>query len=377
VADCAHDNSIRCDLVDRGRRAWRALFVVYFAGLTVGTHWPRLVIDVGGEPAPDKLVHMIAFGGLALLLWLTRWIECRWRFAAAVLIWPVIDEFSQAIPFIHRTPSPLDLLAGELGALTVIAWRWALGPVAGHANRARLQIERLATERAFGRARTWLTAAAIIGAVGVVTAPLTAAWISNSLDVRRSVAALGGILVTLAVGGPLALVAVRRRERTIVCQARACASCGESLQAAEPDPSARILCRDCGATGWLGAWCGGLRLTRAQVLRRSILPGMVFVAAGLAIGGVYLLSVMMHDVSFFRAVNRTYAAFPDDLQFAIDLALIALLAAVAVRWIRARLGRCFDRQHEACIACGHDVRASRVTRGEGQCTECGWAFHTW
>ena len=64
------------DLFRAHARPWRILFVAYAIGLTVATHWPdfRLAPEV---PATDKSLHMLAFAGLAWLLWRTRWIRTR------------------------------------------------------------------------------------------------------------------------------------------------------------------------------------------------------------------------------------------------------------------------------------------------------------
>ena len=42
--------------------------------MTVGTHWPRLQLGTEELPAPDKLIHLIAFAGLAFLLWRSGWV---------------------------------------------------------------------------------------------------------------------------------------------------------------------------------------------------------------------------------------------------------------------------------------------------------------
>ena len=49
-------------------KPWRVVFVLYACALTVATHWPQLDIGTETQPAPDKLLHLFAFGGLALEL---------------------------------------------------------------------------------------------------------------------------------------------------------------------------------------------------------------------------------------------------------------------------------------------------------------------
>ena len=46
---------------------WRSAFVIYALLLTIATHWPSLQLGTEESPWPDKLLHMLAFGGLAFL----------------------------------------------------------------------------------------------------------------------------------------------------------------------------------------------------------------------------------------------------------------------------------------------------------------------
>ncbi|MFW5653389.1 MAG: hypothetical protein ACOC0P_05030, partial [Planctomycetota bacterium] len=52
---------------------WRLTFVLYAVALTIGTHLPTFR-PPGQQVLPvDKILHLIAFAGLAGLLMLTRW----------------------------------------------------------------------------------------------------------------------------------------------------------------------------------------------------------------------------------------------------------------------------------------------------------------
>src|SRR5262245_61391978 len=95
---------------------WRMLFIAYALALTIATHWPRLQVDTG-LPGNDKTIHFLAFGGLTILLWQTRWVKRLWLCGLIVLVWSILDEASQELPGIHRTMTYTDLIANALGVL--------------------------------------------------------------------------------------------------------------------------------------------------------------------------------------------------------------------------------------------------------------------
>ncbi len=119
--------------------ASRVVFVLYALALTTATHWPALKIGTETFPAPDKIIHMIAFGGLLVMLWRTRWVPRIWQAGLIVLVWALVDELSQSIEALHRTFSVQDMVAGQLGVVMVLAWFRALAPVGGSASRARIR----------------------------------------------------------------------------------------------------------------------------------------------------------------------------------------------------------------------------------------------
>ncbi len=99
---------------------WRAAFIVYAIAMTIGSHWPAL--DLGETVrASDKTIHILAFAGLTILFWQTRWVSKLWLIGLAVLIWAVIDESTQGIPILRRTVSWLDLLASAAGIAIALA----------------------------------------------------------------------------------------------------------------------------------------------------------------------------------------------------------------------------------------------------------------
>lgn len=76
----------------------RPLFLAYWIALTTGTHWPRLAIP---GLYSDKVLHLGAFGGLALLLgWAypQRWGSKLGRLgilALTLIVYATIDEITQ------------------------------------------------------------------------------------------------------------------------------------------------------------------------------------------------------------------------------------------------------------------------------------------
>lgn len=97
---------------------------MYAIALTIGTHWPKLRVE-GPVPSSDKIVHFLAFGGLAFLLWRTRWIAKVWVMGAIALAWTAMDEITQAMPGLGRTASLADVVAGAAGvvvAMTIAGW---------------------------------------------------------------------------------------------------------------------------------------------------------------------------------------------------------------------------------------------------------------
>jgi len=90
---------------------------IYWIGLAVATHWPRLVIEGPPGLPLDKLMHAGAFGLLAGLLRAAlprgRW----WLAALLAAAYVPVDEFTQT--FFHRTFDPGDMVAGLVGVAAV------------------------------------------------------------------------------------------------------------------------------------------------------------------------------------------------------------------------------------------------------------------
>lgn len=148
-------------------KLWKAAFVIYALLLTTATHWPRLQLGTEESPWPDKLLHMLAFGGLAFLFIQTRWVRRIWLCALLITVWTLFDEFSQSLPILGRQASWGDALAGLMGIAVVVAWLWALGVIGGFANRLRLTQQRFLLAQLLEKPHNWLilSACALCGAV--------------------------------------------------------------------------------------------------------------------------------------------------------------------------------------------------------------------
>jgi len=113
-----------------------AAFILYTIALCLGTHWPRLTIDIGDIPRPDLAIHLIAFGGFAFLLVASGLVGLWTRprtvaiafFVAA--IFAAINESTQAIPALGRTAAWDDYLANLGGVTLGCAAALILQPVA-------------------------------------------------------------------------------------------------------------------------------------------------------------------------------------------------------------------------------------------------------
>ena len=124
-----------------GVAMWRWVALAYFATLTTGTHWPGLRVGAPGPIPVDKILHALAFCGLAGLLMLTRLLDRAsprafgrrniWRAAAAALALAAIDEITQALPGANRFPGWDGFAADALGiAIALMVAMFAFRPVA-------------------------------------------------------------------------------------------------------------------------------------------------------------------------------------------------------------------------------------------------------
>lgn len=167
---------------DTGARLWRVVFVCYSVVLTVGTHWPRLDLGVDDVPAPDKILHMVGFGGLCLLCWLARWRSLRGRIGLLGLImfaWALLDELTQAVGIFGRVFSWLDVAGSWLGIAAALMWIWALRPIGGPVSLKRHQINWRIVDELFLRPRTWAAVAGTGGIISLVSGVLAGVYVCS------------------------------------------------------------------------------------------------------------------------------------------------------------------------------------------------------
>ena len=110
----------------------RTLFVLYALALFTATHWPGLAIASPGFSRLDLLIHAGVFAGWTILFTAcgvfgpalsNRNIS---RSIPVALLYALLDELTQGIPFLRRTVDPLDLAANATGivlaALGLVLW---------------------------------------------------------------------------------------------------------------------------------------------------------------------------------------------------------------------------------------------------------------
>lgn len=372
-------NTIGAQHTKRLARPWRIAFVLYTSALTVATHWPHLdLTGPTGPEAPDKLLHLFAFGGLAFLLIQTRWLGRIWMAGVVTVIWTLLDEITQSLPVLGRQSSLIDILAGQLGIVLVIVWMSVLGPVGGIANRTRIAQQHFLLAELFGKFRSWVLvgAAASGGAIvtgGVIALAMVFVFTRYGGDklskvlVAAMVGAVAGIHVSLA-----AFIAHRAAKR--VAQ-RPCFVCGLSCNDVSFDEAGRGRCSTCDAPVQRGQWVEPMQLPLTAVLRGG--GPAVALVAGLLVAGTASLLIVLRLSMYFgwaKSIVRMWNDFPTDMQTAIDFTAIALILACAVRLYRRRQAKLYDCQHERCRACRHDLQGTPIAQGIGRCPECGTPF---
>jgi hypothetical protein len=360
----------------RVARPWRVAFVMYALALTVASHWPALALGDEKQPAPDKLLHMLVFGGLAFLLWRTRWLKSIWLVVLLALVWTVADEFTQGIPILRRWVTWQDIVAGQLGVIVVGAWLWALGPVGGAPSRCRLAFQAFVIADLGAKLRTWLLA----GAAGLTGAGVCglAAWVvfraadhvyqnPGNVIVAAMVGAIAGAQVTM-----VALLGPRARA---LADEKPCFTCGAPCREAPFDDAGGGRCPSCGSPIHSGQWAPPMQLPMSAALQGA-LRGVARAVGLLALvmAGYIVLLVLSMRMTWAKELLGVWQRFTLDMQLAVDLALVGVALASGVRVYRSRQARRHDRQHEVCRGCGHNLTGTPLTQGLGACPECGAPF---
>jgi VanZ family protein len=115
----------------------RAVTVLYWLGLFTVTHIPA--DRVPPMPLSDKTEHLLCYGALGGLLMLNVWLtRPRLRNAAVVVLvigmcYGAVDEWTQALPFIHRDCSILDWYADTTGLAIAVIGMTVIGLLLGRA----------------------------------------------------------------------------------------------------------------------------------------------------------------------------------------------------------------------------------------------------
>lgn len=102
----------------------RSVFVLYALALLTATHWPGLAV----QQAPhfirlDLLIHAAAFAAWTVFCTACGFFgpaNSRRNLARSIPLavgYALADELTQAIPVLHRTVDPVDLLANGVGIL--------------------------------------------------------------------------------------------------------------------------------------------------------------------------------------------------------------------------------------------------------------------
>jgi hypothetical protein len=357
-------------------RPWRVAFVLYALLLTVASHWPALALGHEHQPAPDKLMHMLAFAGLLVLLWRTRWVKSPGPAVLLVVAWAAVDEVTQSLPILRRTFSWQDMVAGQLGAIVVGAWWWALGPTGGLPNRLRLAYQAFIVSDLCARWRTLLlgAAAAFVGAFVVGSVAWLALRAAGPLYGN-----MGNVVVAVIVGaaaaGQVTLAAMFGPRARALAEHQPCFACGGSCREAAFDESGRAPCPSCGEPVHRGQWAPPMQLPMSAALRGAGRAGAA--AAGviaLAVALYMLLLVLSMQFTAAKNLLGLWQRLTLDMQLTIDLTLVGLALAMGLRIYRGHQARLHDRQHVECRGCGHSLTGTTVTQGLGTCPECGAGF---
>lgn len=324
----------------RAVRHWRVLFGLYAGALSTGTHWPRLNL---GDPerSPDKMMHFVAFGILAALLWQARMVRSPWSLLAIGGVWCAIDELTQGIPVLGRTVSAHDFTASFLGVAVAAAAVAATRPLGG--ERARMRRERFdrTLDSLLARPGPWMAIASAAALGAMVTMPL-AVMLDARLDLRGAgvgpfAASLLGIGFGVAIAAPAAALAgIRHEDRRLVAAG------------VFPVPTPT--------------------LSSAAIVANAWKPALVAVAAVFTLMLLWatLLGLRVQSPSAAR-LDAWLAGLPKGMTTVLDATILGFSGSFAVWRTRLGLARWIDAGGSRCIACGHPFGP----QGASRCPECG------
>ncbi|MDP6479864.1 MAG: hypothetical protein QGI75_07450 [Phycisphaerales bacterium] len=183
-------------------RSWRWFFSLYFVALTIGTHWPRLDPLGPEHTPPDKLMHFLAFGILAVLLERTRWLPRGWMAFALVGLWIPFDEWTQDLLSPWRNWSLPDVLAGIEGLAAAAISTAAVSPPAPVSPSSPWRTAVATIDRIIERGAGGRTVFALSAAITIVVFPVIYFLVWGTLHRSWSVACG---FASLAIAGTITL----------------------------------------------------------------------------------------------------------------------------------------------------------------------------
>ncbi len=183
-------------------RSWRWFFVLYFIALTIGTHWPRLDPLGPEHTPPDKLMHFLAFGILAVLLERTRWLPRGWMAFVLVGLWIPFDEWTQDLLSQWRNWSLPDVLAGIEGLAAAAIATAAVAPPASASPSGPWRATVTTIDRIIERGAGGRTVFALSAAITVVVFPVIYFLVWGTLHRSWNVACG---FASLAIAGAITL----------------------------------------------------------------------------------------------------------------------------------------------------------------------------
>jgi VanZ family protein len=323
-------------------RVRRTVFIVYAAGLSAGTHWPRLQL---GDPAnpPDKMLHFTCFAGLAFFLHQARLLPGYLSLAVVGVLWTAVDEVSQLWPGLGRTFSGEDFLASSLGFLVMTALLWATRPRGERGARIRRERFERSIDELLARPVAWmaiLSAGAMGAAVGLPLATFLDSLGDQPTPFQARV--IGGVFGAASLAGFMVVAGTRYEERKAIAN---------------------------------GTWRALPWLRWADVLKACTVPVTSALAALVALYGMWaLMRVLSRESASVHALLRWFDSLSNGMETVVDASAVGFLCAFAVELSRRRLTRRVDDGDQECLGCGHDLRATPTGDSWGRCGECGENF---
>ena len=324
--------------IQRAPQIWRAALVGYAVLLIVATHWPGSPPEPGvpQHVPPDKLMHFLAFGGFAMLLWTSRWIRHWWTIGLVSLAFVLLDEWTQSVFAVNREASGQDIVAGVLGVLTATAWITALGPSGSAVIRMR-DARLVYALNATITNQTELIRVLLAGVIPVIVIALPVylgLW--SLLDIG-----LGNLALTLGLIGGLSGAAfmLHRCMRTILDampDLKPCFECGTSMVDCTPDADGYMDCPNCTARAHQDQWNDESTpvIPMSTLVMTDGFAGLACIALFGLLTVVFIPSLLMPSVQGGLAGVVLYTA-------------ILLMTAMIWSWRRAQLATLLDPDVEA------------------------------